>query len=97
MNSILIAGCLGIALLALMANGYADDALPPPDIVVYLADDLSAADLTLYGGTNIKTPAIDELAAEGLTFNRAFVASPSCAPCRAQMTLQRLSSELKNS
>jgi uncharacterized sulfatase len=57
----------------------------PPDIVVYLADDLSAADLPLYGGTNIKTPAIDQLAADGLTFERAFVASPSCAPSRAAL------------
>ena len=56
-----------------------------PDIVVYLADDLSAADLKLYGGTNIETPAINQLADEGMTFNRAFVASPSCAVSRAAM------------
>ena len=56
-----------------------------PDIVVYLADDLSAADLPIYGGTNLRTPAISQLAAEGLTFTRAFVASPSCAPSRAAL------------
>lgn len=56
-----------------------------PDIVVYLADDLSALDLSLYGGTNIQTPAIDRLAADGMTFNRAFVASPSCAASRAAL------------
>lgn len=56
-----------------------------PDIVVYLADDLSAADLPVYGGTNIRTPSIDRLAADGLTFDRAFVASPSCAPSRAAL------------
>ena len=56
-----------------------------PDIVVYLADDLSVLDLNLYGGTNIKTPAIDALAADGMTFDRAFVASPSCAPSRAAL------------
>jgi uncharacterized sulfatase len=52
---------------------------------VYLADDLSAADLALYGGQNIQTPAIDRLAAEGMTFDRAFVASPSCACSRAAL------------
>lgn len=57
----------------------------PPDIVIYLADDLSAADLPLYGGRAVETPAIDRLAAEGLTFDRAFVASPSCAPSRAAL------------
>ena len=56
-----------------------------PDIVVFLADDLSVADLPLHGGTNIKTPAITQLAADGLTFNRAFVASPSCAVSRAAL------------
>ena len=54
-----------------------------PDIVVYLADDLSAADLPVYGGTNIETPSIDALAGDGMTFHRAFVASPACAPSRA--------------
>ena len=52
---------------------------------MYLADDLSAADLPLYGGTNIETPAIDALAADGITFSRAFVASPACAPSRAAL------------
>ncbi|MEL7496702.1 MAG: sulfatase [Planctomycetota bacterium] len=56
-----------------------------PDIVVYLVDDLSAADLPLYGGTNIGTPALDHLAADGMTFDRAFVASPSCAVSRAAL------------
>ncbi|MCA9035779.1 MAG: sulfatase [Planctomycetaceae bacterium] len=56
-----------------------------PDIVFYLADDLSTADLPVYGGKNIATPAISRLASEGLTFNRSFVASPACAPSRAAL------------
>jgi uncharacterized sulfatase len=63
----------------------ADRVQRQPDIVVYLADDLSTADLPLYGGKDIATPAIDALAKDGLTFNRAFVASPSCAPSRAAL------------
>ena len=82
MNTILAAYsiCLACAMPVI-----ADERQRQPDIVVYLADDLSAADLSLYGGTNIKTPAIDRLAAHGLTFNRAFVASPSCAVSRAAL------------
>ena len=57
----------------------------PPDVVVYLADDLSALDLPIYGGSNIATPAIDALAADGMVFDRAFVASPACAPSRAAL------------
>lgn len=77
---------LALLLLAtsLPVQSYAkEDRLP--DIVVYLADDLSAADLPIYGGTSISTPAIDKLAADGLTFSRAFVASPACAPSRAAL------------
>ena len=55
----------------------------PPDIVVFITDDLSARSLPLYGGQDIRTTAIDRLASRGLTFDAAFVASPSCAPSRA--------------
>ena len=73
-----------LALTVLCASLQADEDRMP-DIVVYLADDLSALDLKLYGGTNIDTPAIDALAADGMTFERAFVASPACAPSRAAL------------
>ncbi|QDT09763.1 sulfatase [Planctomycetes bacterium K23_9] len=72
-------------LLASASLVVASDAGRLPDIVVYLADDLSASDLSLYGGNNIETPAIDRLAADGMTFNRSFVASPSCAVSRAAL------------
>ncbi len=71
--------------IALTSRSFAEERQRKPDIVVYLADDLSAADLPLYGGTNIETPSINQLAADGLTFHRAFVASPSCAPSRAAL------------
>ena len=77
---------LVLLLLGLSLNSSlfaAEQALP--DIVVYLADDLSATDLTVYGGNSIATPNISRLAEDGLTFNRAFVASPSCAPSRAAL------------
>lgn len=69
----------------LTAQSFAQEKQRQPDIVVYLADDLSALDLAVYGGTNIATPSIAKLAADGLTFSRAFVASPSCAPSRAAL------------
>jgi len=71
--------------IMLTMPGLAADSQRPPDIVVYLADDLSVADVSSYGGTNIATPAIDHLAADGMTFDRAFVASPSCAVSRAAL------------
>ncbi|MEY3959303.1 MAG: Choline-sulfatase, partial [Verrucomicrobiota bacterium] len=56
-----------------------------PDIVVFLADDLGRLDSAPYGGGGIRTPHLAELAAGGLTFDRAYVASPSCAPSRAAL------------
>lgn len=57
----------------------------PPNIVVFLTDDQSQLDLTPYGGHGIRTPNMQRLAEAGLTFTRAYVASPSCAPSRAAL------------
>ena len=56
-----------------------------PHIVVFLADDLSQRDTAPYGGCGIRTPQIRRLADAGLVFERAYVASPSCAPSRAAL------------
>lgn len=56
-----------------------------PNIVVFLSDDHTWRDSSVYGSPDIKTPNMKRLAAEGMTFNRAFVASPSCAPSRAAL------------
>lgn len=54
-----------------------------PNIVVLLADDLGYSDLGVYG-SEIRTPNIDALAAEGMQFGN-FHVSPSCAPTRAML------------
>lgn len=56
-----------------------------PNLVVYLSDDHSQFDSSLYGNANIPTPEFERLAGDGMTFTHAFVASPSCAPSRAAM------------
>jgi uncharacterized sulfatase len=56
-----------------------------PDIVVFLADDLGWGDVSIHGGREVPTPNVARLAASGMTFDRAFVASPSCAPSRAAL------------
>ena len=57
----------------------------PPDIVVFLSDDHTWRDSSVYGSPDIKTPNMERLAGVGMTFNQAFVASPSCAPSRAAL------------
>lgn len=56
-----------------------------PHLLVYLSDDHSQADSSLYGNPNIPTPNLEQLAADGIVFHHAYVASPSCAPSRAAM------------
>lgn len=56
-----------------------------PNLVIFLADDLGYQDVTPAGDRNARTPNLAKLAGEGLTFGRAFVASPACAPSRAAM------------
>ena len=57
-----------------------------PNVVFILADDLGWADTTLYGQTKFyQTPNIERLARRGMTFTRAYAASPLCSPTRASI------------
>ncbi|MEN8694489.1 MAG: sulfatase [Akkermansiaceae bacterium] len=58
----------------------------PPNVVFILADDLGWADTTLYGHTKLyRTPHIERLAKRGMTFTRAYSASPLCSPTRSSI------------
>ena len=56
-----------------------------PNILIIMADDCTHNDLPVYGGQNAATPNIDRFASEGLVFNRAYLASAMCQPCRAEL------------
>lgn len=59
--------------------------LRPPNIIFILADDLGYGDLGCYGQTDIKTPNIDKLAAEGMRFTSCYAGSTVCAPSRCAL------------
>lgn len=73
-----------LALSAAMhsASAFADDARPP-NIVVFLADDLGFSDSEPYG-SEVSTPAVSELAESGVTFTNHHTAA-SCAPTRGML------------
>ncbi len=83
--------CRLLAIAALTAYFSADVPAPrtlaaqsrAPNVVFILADDLGVNDLGVYGRTEHRTPNLDRLAAEGLRFTAAYVASPICSPSRA--------------
>lgn len=56
-----------------------------PNVLIIMADDCTFNDLPLYGGENARTPNIDALASQGMTFNKAYLASAMCQPCRAEL------------
>ena len=70
------------ALLALTAWSTAH---AMPNLVVFLTDDLGGKDTSVYGSSDVRTPNIERLAAMGMTFDNAFIASPACAPSRAAL------------
>jgi arylsulfatase A-like enzyme len=73
---------LAALLVALVPGGAARAA--GPNIVFILADDLGWADTTLYGHTSFyRTPNLERLAKRGMTFTRAYSASPLCSPTRS--------------
>ena len=81
-STILTILCAGV-----LANGSTRGAEPArrPDLVLFLADDLSWADCSIFGGKDIPTPNMERIARAGMTLSNAFVASPSCAPSRAAL------------
>lgn len=56
-----------------------------PNILVILADDLGRADYSAYGTKDIRTPHIDRLAREGMTFQNFYANSCVCSPTRAAL------------
>lgn len=54
----------------------------PPNIVFILADDLGSSDLGCTGHPYARTPALDQLAAEGTRFEQFYVSGITCCPSR---------------
>lgn len=77
---------VGPGLLALLSSSvYAADT--KPNIIIMLADDIGYADAG-FRGSEIETPNIDSLAADGMTLNRFYVA-PICSPTRSALMTGR--------
>ena len=55
----------------------------PPNILLILSDDHAWSDYGFMGHEIVKTPALDKLANEGVTFKRAYVPTSLCRPSLA--------------
>ena len=78
----LVLACLFTLLLSISANA-------EPNFVIFVADDMAWDDCGAYGHPSIRTPNMDQLAAEGLRFDRAYLTCSSCSPSRCSMLTGR--------
>ena len=65
-----------------------------PNILMIMADQLTALALGAYGHPVVRAPTLDRLAAEGVLFENAYCNFPLCAPSRASLMSGRLASRI---
>src|SRR4051812_12838552 len=80
---------LSVLSFLLISCGFNFAALPRPNIIIILADDLGYGDLGCYGNPSIRTPHLDRMAAEGMRFTDFYSAGEVCTPSRAALLTGR--------
>lgn len=75
---------LWLSLVLCFAASAAESA-SKPNILVILADDLGRAEYSAFGTKDIRTPNMDRLVREGMTFDNFYANSCVCSPTRAAL------------
>jgi len=70
------------------------ETLRRPNFLVIVADDMGWADIGCYGRDDVKTPAIDSLARDGMKFEQAYANSCVCTPSRVALITGRYQNRL---
>lgn len=82
-----------VTLLTSVIAGAAADR--PPNVVLFLVDDLGWSDLGCFGSTFHETPAIDAFAERSVRFTQAYAACHVCSPSRAAILTGRYPARLQ--
>lgn len=69
------------------ARSLAEDG--PPNVIIFLADDLGYGDLGCYGHPRIQTPNLDAFARQGMKLTHCYSASAVCSPSRSAILTGR--------
>ena len=73
-----------LIIIALVFEVNAQNQEPTKNVLFIMVDDLRP-ELKVYNKNYIKSPNIDQLASEGVTFNRAYCNVPVCGASRASL------------
>lgn len=76
-------GVILLALTSLPFQAHSERATERPDFLMIVADDMGWSDISPFG-SEIRTPALQQLADQGLSMSQFYVA-PTCAPTRAML------------
>jgi len=85
MNSQLVSKTLFLGLPLASIPAMAQQEVQKPNILVILADDMAMTELSCYGGQNLTTPHIDQLASEGMRMTHNFASCAMSVPIRASL------------
>ncbi|MDE5568415.1 MAG: arylsulfatase [Muribaculaceae bacterium] len=77
-----VAGLLTIPSIGVNAQSQNFERPNLPNVIFIYADDLGFGDLECFGAKNVKTPAVNRLAAEGILFTNAHAAAATSTPSR---------------
>jgi arylsulfatase A-like enzyme len=76
---------LGFLFIAVSSNSFTRTQKNLPNILLIMVDDLGYGDLACMGATDLKTPNIDDIANQGLTFTNFYANCTVCSPSRASL------------
>ena len=79
---LLVAGWCLVTTPAFSQTSLISEVERQPNLIFIMLDDLDYYDLPAYGSTEIQTPALDRVVAEGMRLTQYYAAGPQCPPTR---------------
>lgn len=78
-----------LVIFTMFGFAWTAQAADKPNIIFFIADDVSQEDFGCYGHPTLKTPSTDALAAQGIRFDNAYLTISSCSPSRCSIITGR--------